>query len=471
MSVLTIQLNEHCNMQCSFCLKTEDSKKGEDINAILESIEHFSDYEHVVITGGEPFLDFEKLKQVISSLSIESKKTINTNGRLLTLEIIDWINDNNIHIIISLQGITGEKSVEDAKIITDNQEWPQLLKTIRKLSLSTVVLPDTKNLCTTLHQLRTLFNTNIGLSLDVTQKFSDSSLQNIKNELLQLKQIDYTSSKWLTFTHTTRQCDYSDMIINSDGSIDKLCQPVPGFPGCIGYRNAMSFKQYINFLTFIDTFRDFMEPSKLVLEYALIAPNIKLLNSTIGIKYKEIIFDCSDNFIDEHDFLTIVQRIKIQQPKAKISIIIDGYSITKTLVNFTNYHDISLIVNFNTLNGDIKSVKRAVIESKNLNLVKDLASSTTRNIRKTISPNEHFSNDFLEIFRIFICPFTIDLQVTDTKFDITSIIIIEMELKKLYPVYKNTIVFYTEGKENLFATRNDFDYYLDICKRFNKGLL
>jgi hypothetical protein len=459
-------------MQCSFCLKTEDSKKGENIEAILKSISTFGYYEHAVITGGEPFLDFDKLKKVISSLSLDSKKTINTNGRLLTPEIISWINANNIHIIISLQGITGEKSVEDAKIITDNQEWPQLLKTINSLSLSTIVLPNTKNLCNTLHQLRILFNTNIGLSLDVTQKFDDISLDWIKKELIALKTIDSTSTKWLTFTHTTKQCDYSDMIINADGSVEKLCEPVPGFPGCVGYRTAMSFEQYTEFLKFVDTFRrDPMEPSKLVLEYVLIASNPKLLNATMATKYKEIVFDCSDNFIDEHDFLSIIQTVKIQQPMAKLSLIIDGYSITKSLVAFTNYHGISLIVNFDTLNGDTKSVKNAVIQSRNLDLVKELLTSTTKKIKKSISPNEHFSNDFLELFRIFMCPFQIDLQVTKATFDITAVIAIEMELKKLYPTYKNTIVFAAEGKENLFATRNDFDYYLDICKRFNKGLL
>lgn len=84
--MLSIKINNRCNMRCSFCVD-RDGRDGKTINVkemANKAIEE-CDYKEVIITGGEPFLNFEEVIQLATELRPhKSRIVLNTNGSLLT---------------------------------------------------------------------------------------------------------------------------------------------------------------------------------------------------------------------------------------------------------------------------------------------------------------------------------------------------------------------------------------------------
>jgi radical SAM protein with 4Fe4S-binding SPASM domain len=126
----TVQLFfEKCNLYCPYCImahtwgrkehrttkkKTSQKNPVKNISEILEKqyqameiypIDLFS----ITISGGEPLLKFDLLKEVINYVRKvrNDKKTIidmNTNASLLTEEIIEFLIEKNIKLHISIDG-------------------------------------------------------------------------------------------------------------------------------------------------------------------------------------------------------------------------------------------------------------------------------------------------------------------------------------------------------------------------------
>ncbi|MDD5069404.1 MAG: 7-carboxy-7-deazaguanine synthase QueE [Candidatus Omnitrophica bacterium] len=83
-----------CNLDCSFC----DTKIGEyqemSITDVLEEIRTYSNYHSISITGGEPLLQIEFLKELCDCLRSENETIyLETNGTLAEAlsEVIDAI--------------------------------------------------------------------------------------------------------------------------------------------------------------------------------------------------------------------------------------------------------------------------------------------------------------------------------------------------------------------------------------------
>jgi MoaA/NifB/PqqE/SkfB family radical SAM enzyme len=144
-------------------------------------------------------------------------------------------------------------------------------------------------------------------------------------------------------------------------------------------------------------------------------------------------------------FTSVVDLLKIKQPMIKLSINTNGSLINKQFAAYVNYNDVHVDISFHSLNNE-KSVRDAVITGKNLSLIADIISINKKSIKKVIKPNEQFSNDILDLKRIFNCPISLSLfQDSDNKtkiitnmvlskktnFDATALVNIETELKKL----------------------------------------
>ncbi|MBN1234101.1 MAG: radical SAM protein [Candidatus Coatesbacteria bacterium] len=104
---LILEISQDCNNRCYYCTysgkySTHRVHRGVSmtfdiaIKAIEDFLEHSVDAKVRAITfyGGEPLLEFELIKQIITYLEdkgIECYFSISTNGALLTEEIIDWL--------------------------------------------------------------------------------------------------------------------------------------------------------------------------------------------------------------------------------------------------------------------------------------------------------------------------------------------------------------------------------------------
>lgn len=84
--MLSIKINNTCNAKCAFCVDN-GGRNGKviDIENIAEKANSLTEYKTVIITGGEPFLVFDKVIELLKLLKPNKDRIVlNTNGSLLT---------------------------------------------------------------------------------------------------------------------------------------------------------------------------------------------------------------------------------------------------------------------------------------------------------------------------------------------------------------------------------------------------
>ena len=125
---LTLNVTQECNLRCRYCYvkKRDHSFMSETIaEKALDFLFSFEDMEGFGISfyGGEPLLNFPVVKFIIEYTSREAEKRglpevkyhITTNGTLLTDEIISFLADYHINVMVS---IDGPASIHDAVRVT-----------------------------------------------------------------------------------------------------------------------------------------------------------------------------------------------------------------------------------------------------------------------------------------------------------------------------------------------------------------
>ena len=114
---LTMNITNNCNLACSYCFEehTKDKMSVEDSIKILDTvyanflINHNPSKEKMGIAffGGEPLLNFEVIKAVVERAK-EKKYSIapgiTTNLTLLTDEMMEYFDENEIQLLVSIDG-------------------------------------------------------------------------------------------------------------------------------------------------------------------------------------------------------------------------------------------------------------------------------------------------------------------------------------------------------------------------------
>ena len=127
---LTLNLTQECNLRCKYCYVEKPGLSSsvmseriakEAVDFLLE----FEDLEGLGISfyGGEPLLNFPVMKSTIEYASKEAEKRglpevkyhITTNGTLLTDDIIAFLTEYHINVMMS---IDGPPSIHDAMRVT-----------------------------------------------------------------------------------------------------------------------------------------------------------------------------------------------------------------------------------------------------------------------------------------------------------------------------------------------------------------
>lgn len=126
---ITLQVTQQCNFRCTYCIYSENhnlqqrnhSNRRMDFRVAKRAVdflwEHSIDSSDVNIGfyGGEPLLNFDLVRQVVEySKKIFYGKVltynITTNGSLLEDNIVDFLKENHVSLMISLDG---PKSIHD----------------------------------------------------------------------------------------------------------------------------------------------------------------------------------------------------------------------------------------------------------------------------------------------------------------------------------------------------------------------
>ena len=125
---LCLMVAQDCNLRCKYCFGDGGSYGGkraimtEEIGkkAVDFIIDHSKNRRHCEIDffGGEPLINFKTVKAVteyVRQREAETNKifklTLTTNGMLLDDDKINWLNENNISLVLSLDG---RKEIHDS---------------------------------------------------------------------------------------------------------------------------------------------------------------------------------------------------------------------------------------------------------------------------------------------------------------------------------------------------------------------
>lgn len=129
--MISIKINNRCNCACSFCVDRGGYNAGEtNVEEIAKKTIEYDAYKTVIITGGEPFLDFDAVVELLQLLRVhKTRLVLNTNGTLLTPQHVSALNGLLDELQISVhhwkeevnEKIFGKKqSLESMKIALDS---------------------------------------------------------------------------------------------------------------------------------------------------------------------------------------------------------------------------------------------------------------------------------------------------------------------------------------------------------------
>lgn len=142
---VTLLLTKRCNLRCNYCYVRYDSNKTMSLEMarqiLLNELSIEDETTKIVISfmGGEPFLEFERLKEIcewIWSRHWDTQYFINivSNGTLITQEIRSWLvkNYERLYLTLSYDGTSNtqnlNRSNSASKIDIDffHEYWPEI---------------------------------------------------------------------------------------------------------------------------------------------------------------------------------------------------------------------------------------------------------------------------------------------------------------------------------------------------------
>ena len=192
---VALTLTNNCNLNCVYCYEKHKNFTTMTIDVarnILYS-EFMKNYDLYLIDlfGGEPFLEFELVKQIYhfirtSDFSDRCKLSICTNGTVITDEMKEWIKENNsnLHVGLSLDGDypTQDKNRSNSFKSIDLDFFKQLQACSIKATVSKGSLPD---LCNDIKFLHTLGH-EISVNLAYGEHWDENDLDILQCELVKL---------------------------------------------------------------------------------------------------------------------------------------------------------------------------------------------------------------------------------------------------------------------------------------------
>jgi uncharacterized protein len=171
---LTLQLTQNCNLRCDYCAysgkydqRTHSSNKM-SFQVIKDTVDFAMQKSKGIRTlnigfyGGEPLLEFENIKKTVAYINEKYNGrnvtySLTTNGTLFNDELVRFFKENNISILISIDGpkemhdknrvfASGKGSFE---LIMKNLKWikstyPDFFE---KISFNTVIPPGSSYKC------------------------------------------------------------------------------------------------------------------------------------------------------------------------------------------------------------------------------------------------------------------------------------------------------------------------------------
>lgn len=215
---ITWEITNECNLNCSYCFakdtSTIDIFDKELINTIIESLED-SGVMRVILTGGEPFMNIDKLLYILDRLSnIQVGIILSSNGTLISEDLAQMIKKYLTSIQISIDGkkethdaIKGkgcfDQTIESIKICKRNDIFLQVNLVPTKKNISEIM--DVAYLCESLGvnrlQIFPLIPRGGGITVYDDLRLDPQEIEKIHDKCLNAKK----RNKWNIFIGLSRR--------------------------------------------------------------------------------------------------------------------------------------------------------------------------------------------------------------------------------------------------------------------------
>jgi sulfatase maturation enzyme AslB (radical SAM superfamily) len=105
--VINWLISSKCNCKCAYCYADDVIDKDFDVAPISETVKHILDFNPlaVVISGGEPFLEREKLHEAINGLGGNVGIIVDTNGLIWDDSLVELFIKFNVVVRVSLDSL------------------------------------------------------------------------------------------------------------------------------------------------------------------------------------------------------------------------------------------------------------------------------------------------------------------------------------------------------------------------------
>ena len=181
--------------------------------------------EAVIVTGGEPLIYFNKIKDIHSHLHSCVHKKIITNGTLLTQEIVDYCNAHKVEINLSHDGLVTEhtRGVDVLK----NEQLLSLIQQIKELTISYVVTNINCDIIANYEYIKNKLARNVYLTLSVISEtgYNKELIDNFNYDLFQKTYLEYILSENFTIPQyyvKEERCKVRGLNLLVDGTVIDL---------------------------------------------------------------------------------------------------------------------------------------------------------------------------------------------------------------------------------------------------------
>jgi len=275
---ITLQVTQDCNLRCSYCTYTDNSNYVSRIHSnkfmsyevMCKSIDFLMQRSNQIkevnigFYGGEPLLAFDNIKKIISYIETKypdkaTTYTMTTNGTILDEDIVNYLHQKKIKIMISLDG---PKEMHDLnrKFENGSGSFYTIMENLErvkksnpefysKISFITVVAPGTDFKCVDeFFNAEDIFQHNSLMYNVVSEQYNKIDFQydelfSINNSLQQVKvllhELGYISSENISNLYRSYMANLFRTYATLDKSVSLSETAHPGGPCLPGVMRTM----------------------------------------------------------------------------------------------------------------------------------------------------------------------------------------------------------------------------------------
>lgn len=188
-------LTEECNFRCSYCYQRKENNRLDAIT-IEKALDFFLPFLekkcYISFYGGEPLLEFEKVKHTIQYLKKKDdfqkkrfKFSFTTNGSLINKEVIQFLKKYKFSILLSFDGLAQEIHRQKGSFKHTVSVINELVKhSDIEIETNSVFTPESVGyLCRSVRFIHELGISNIHLAFSSTDHWDVTSLVQLEKEL------------------------------------------------------------------------------------------------------------------------------------------------------------------------------------------------------------------------------------------------------------------------------------------------